>query len=417
MSDLVRLTVIGGSGASTPELMDAVAAWPGGEERRPPLEIVRQGRSEGKLAIVAKGCRSRLPDTIRDVAIRTETSVDRALEGADVVLIQVRIGGLDARIFDETFPRASGIPGEETMGPGGFANAVRTVPALAPLWDALKGLSPDAFIINLTNPSGIVSQAATAHTGRQIVSLCDGPFTFVDGIAKAAARDVEAVRRAYAGLNHVGFWSDPDAAALVAALSVTKGVDADDVESLGALPSAYVRYYLHPDRELATQFAAAESRAQVLKRLEVEMLDQYSSGVEASQQKRRGALWYGIAIVPLIDAVVHGSDESMVLGLPNRGAVSWAPEDAMVELPTRVLVGGELQRLPAVTLSATATSMLEAHATFETLTARALAGARSRDDVRERRGELIVALATNPLVPTDVLAAHLVDEILQDSPA
>ena len=416
MSSDVRLAVIGGSGASTPELMDAVADWPGGADRRPALEIILQGRSVEKLAVVADACRLRLPASVRDVAVRAETSLERALEGADIVLVQVRIGGLDARIFDETFPRASGIPGEETMGPGGFANAMRTIPALASVWDALARLAPDAFIINLTNPSGIVSQAATAHTGMQIVSVCDGPVTFVESIAKAAEREVPAVRLAYAGLNHAGFWGDSDIAAMVAALPATRGADASDVEAMEALPSPYLRYYLHPDRELATQLAADVSRAQVLKRLEAEMLGQYSSGIDASEHKRRGALWYGASIVPLMDAVVHGSDESMVLGLPNRGAVSWAPEDATVELPTRVLAGGKLQRLPAVTLSNAATIMLQRHAEFETSTAETLAGVRSRDDLHERRSDLIAALAANPMVPSEDVAARLMDHIFDASP-
>src|SRR3990172_580302 len=179
MSDAVRLAVLGGSGASTPELMDAIADWPGGADRRPALDIILQGRSAQKLQLVAEACRSRLPATVGGVGVSTETSLDRALDGADIVLIQVRVGGLDARIFDEVFPRAFGLPGEETIGPGGFANALRTVPALADTWDRLADLAGDAFIINLTNPSGIVTQAATAHAGLRFVSICDGPVTFV----------------------------------------------------------------------------------------------------------------------------------------------------------------------------------------------------------------------------------------------
>lgn len=416
MSDHVRLAVIGGSGASTPELSDAIADWPGGKGRRPALEVVLQGRSTAKLDVVATACRQRLPADVRGVAISTETSVARALEGADIVLVQVRIGGLDARVFDETFPHAFDIPGEETMGPGGFANAVRTVPELAPLWELVAEHAPDAFIINLTNPAGIVSAAATAHTGRRIVSLCDGPKTFVDGVAEATGRDPDDVRQGYAGLNHVGFWTDPDPAALVAALPATKGIDGADVQRLGALPSPYVRFYLHPDRELATQLAAQESRAQTLKHLEAEMLDQYRSGVDPAAHKRRGALWYRVSIVPLIDAVVHGSSHSMVLGLSNGGAVPWAPDDAMVELATMVEAGGTLRRLPVPSTSPGAWEWLERHARFESMTAEALAGARSRDDVRGRRDRLVAALTANPMVPSPDTAARLVDEILDQSP-
>ncbi len=114
--DTVKLTVLGGSGASTPELLDAVASWPGAGPR-PVLEVVLQGRNAAKLEVVAEACRQRVAGAGDGVVVSAETSLERALDGADFVLIQVRIGGLDARLFDETFPRDFGLPGEETMGP------------------------------------------------------------------------------------------------------------------------------------------------------------------------------------------------------------------------------------------------------------------------------------------------------------
>jgi 6-phospho-beta-glucosidase len=396
--------------------MDAIADWPGGAERRPALEIVLQGRSAAKLALVADACRVRLPASARDVRVVTETDPDRALLGADVVLIQARVGGLDARIYDETFPRAFGLPGEETMGPGGFANALRTVPALAPLWDRLAAVGREAFIIDLTNPSGIVTQAAIAHTGLPIISICDGPVTFVDSIAKTTGRDASAVRLAYAGMNHCGFWVDASLEIMEAALSATSGIEPADVAALGALPTAYVRFYLHPVRQLAAQRSASESRAQALKRMEAEMLDQYAAGVEPGRHIRRGALWYGVSIVPLLDAFTNGGIETIVLGLPNRGAVTWAPDDAIVELPTEVRAGGELVRRSAVELPAPVRRLLGRHAAYETLTARALAGTRSRDDVRGRRDELVEALAANPMLPDAALAERIVDAVLAASP-
>ncbi len=417
MNDTLRVTVIGGSGASTPELMDAIVAWPGGTHRRPPLEVVLQGRSAHKLGLVSEACRARLPASASGVCVTTETSVDRALAGAAVVLIQARVGGLDARVFDETFPRAFGLPGEETTGPGGFADALRTVPAMIPIWDRIAAVAPDAFLINLTNPSGIVTQAATAHTGLRFVSVCDAPATFVDAIARAIGRQSAEVRQAYAGMNHCGFWVDPSPDITRSAIAATSGIDVDDVTRLGALPTAYVRFYLHPDRQLAAQLAASESRAQALKRLEAEMLAQYAAHVDATQHTRRGALWYGVSIVPLLDAVANGGTEPVVLGLPNASAVGWAPDDAIVELPTNVGRGGALTRRPAVELPDSVTRLLSRHATYETLTARALAGVRSPDDLVERRSELVEALAANPMLADADLAGRLVDEILARSPA
>ncbi len=366
---------------------------------------------------MAEACQAHLPAAASDIRVTTETSTERALEGASFVLVQARVGGLDARVFDETFPRAFGLPGEETMGPGGFADALRTVPAMVPIWDRIAAVSPDACIINLTNPSGIVTQAATAHTRVRFVSVCDAPVTFVDAIARATGRQPAEVRLAYAGMNHCGFWVDPSPDLMASAIAATSGIDMADVTELGALPTAYVRFYLHPDRQLMAQRAAPESRAQALQRMEAEMLAQYATHVDAAQHTRRGALWYALSIVPLLDAVANGGAEPVVLGLPNAGAVAWAPDDAIVELPTDIGQGGTLTRRPAVELPAAAADLLSRHARYETLTARALAGVRSRDDLAERRPALVEALATNPMLPDAELAGRLVDEIIARSPA
>jgi alpha-galactosidase/6-phospho-beta-glucosidase family protein len=151
--------------------------------------------------------------------------------------------------------------------------------------------------------------------------------------------------------------------------------------------------------------------------MEAEMLEQYARNVAAEEQTRRGALWYRVSIVPLLDALVHGGGEPIVLGLPNAGAVAWAPDDAIVELLTEVHAGGETQRLAAPQLPPAVAELLAAHARFETLTARALAGARTRDDLPARRPQLVEALLANPLVGDAGLADRLVDEILASSPA
>lgn len=411
----MRLAVVGGSGASTPELIDALAAWPGGLDRRPRLDVVLQGRSADKLALVADACRRRLVPATGGISVSSETDMDRALDGADVVLIQVRIGGLDARVFDETFPRAFGIPGEETQGPGGFANAMRTIPTLAATWDRIAARAPRALVVNLTNPSGIVTAAMIHHAGLHAVSVCDAPVTFVEAISNATGHAVADVRAAYVGMNHAGFWATPDSDSLAAA-AATMGEDAKDIAALGAMPTAYLRFYLHPDLQLSAQLASKESRSQVLQRLEAEMLGQYAGRVDPSAQSRRGAVWYGVSVVPLLDALVHGSDETFLLGLPNADAVPWASPGAIIEIPTRVAAGGTFSRDHAADLPAPAADLLARHAMYETLTAEALAGATDPRALAPRRDALVKALAANPMVPTIGLAERLVEVILAKSP-
>lgn len=147
------------------------------------------------------------------------------------------------------------------------------------------------------------------------------------------------------------------------------------------------------------------------------MLGQYAGGVDPAAQSRRGALWYGVSVVPLLDAVLHGSDETSILGLPNAGDVPWAPPGAIVEIPTRVAAGGTFRREHAADLPAPAADLLARHAIYEALAAEALAGAMDPRALAPRREALVRALAANPMVPTVALAGRLVDAILAGSPA
>jgi len=293
----MRLVVVGGSGSSTPELVDALEDWPGGVDRRPPMMVALVGRSTEKLEVVAAECRARVRLPGPPLDIETATDRRRALEGADVVLDQVRVGGLAARVFDESFPWEFDLPGEETTGPGGFANALRTVPARRGTWADIRASAPGAVVIDLTNPAGIVQQAAEREGGFRIVAVCDAPATFTLAIAGRLERPVSRVVRRYVGTNHCGWYvpESPDELDMLADLVV--GMDPSIVRLHGAVPSPYVRYYVNPDRMLEAQ-RDRETRAQVLQRIDADLLAGYAAGPgEAAARRgalRRGALWYQI---------------------------------------------------------------------------------------------------------------------------
>jgi 6-phospho-beta-glucosidase len=411
----MRLVVLGGSGASTPELFDALAAWPGGRDRRPALEIVLVGRSADKLALVAAECRRRSPLDGPPVEVRTATDRRVALVGADAVLDQVRIGGLAARAFDESFPRQEGLPGEETMGPGGFANALRTVPALRPTWLDIAALAPRALVVNLTNPSGIVVAAARREFDLRIVSVCDSPISHCAAIAVRLGRSAERVRRRYVGMNHLG-WYVPEAPEELAVLAdLAPGLDPADVAAQEAVAAAYVRYYVHPDRILSAQ-RGSPTRAAALQRLEADMLETYAA--EGTDGPRRGAGWYGLATIPLLDAWLHGSDEALIAGLVvgdaahagDAAAVPGLPPGVMVELPVIAPRPGRLVPLPAVELPPIPAALLAAHAEYERLTVDAIFAGSPQP-------ALVRALAANPLVGDVGRAGRLVDAILAGSPS
>lgn len=320
----------------------------------------------------------------------------------------VRVGGLAARDFDETFPRAFGIPGEETMGPGGFANALRTVPALRDAWSDVAAAAPAALVVNLTNPSGIVVAAAERETGLQVVSMCDTPATHCAAVAGRLGCSVGEVRGRYLGLNHLGWWVPESAAELAATIDLATGIDSDVVALHGAVGAAYVRYLAHPDRILAAQLASPETRAQQLQRLDAELRDGFARA--AGGLPRRGAVWYSKAVLPLIDSWLHGSEVPLTVGLRNDGRIPGLPASVMTEGPVTFPAPRTMESKPGPALPEVPAALLAAQAAFEELTVEAiLAGS--------PRHLLIEALLANPMVDTEEQAAGLVDAILARSPS
>ena len=406
----MRVVVLGGSGSSTPELADALAAWPGGLERRPALQIALVGRSAAKLELVTAEFRARAGTSGPPLSVTFDTDRWRALRAADVVLNQVRVGGLDARVFDETFPRAFGLPGEETMGPGGFANALRTVPALAATWDDIASVAPDALIINLTNPAGIVHQAASiGWPGLRIVTACDGPVTFTELIARRLERPVGRVVQRYVGMNHCGWYVPESEDELPLLRDLVQGMDPSVVDLHGAVPSPYVRYYVEPARQLAVQLGR-RSRADELKEIDSNLLGDYAAGPAgpASPRRKRGAAWYALIIVPLLDGWLHGRTAPLVLGVTNAWRLPEAPATTMIEVAHRI-TAGRLEPLEPATRPPLPSLLLARHGVYEALTVEGL-GADAPPEARLR------ALLANPLIRDLEQAAAVLAEIDARSP-
>jgi len=404
----MRIVVLGGSASATPELADALAEWPGGVDRRPQLDLVLFARSADRLAVVAGETQRRVEGLEgAPITVRTGTDLAQALDGADVVLNAVRVGGLAARVFDESYPHRHGLPGEETMGPGGFANALRSVPVAVRLWAEVARRAPDALRINLTNPSGIVSAAAERELGLPIFSVCDSPVVFCNKIGDRLGLTGDDVRRRYLGMNHIGWWVPRDDDDLDTTADLVTGQEPAAIRSQRAIGAPYVRYYVHPDRILATQQDAGETRAQQLQRLEAELFAGYSSG--SSDLPRRGAVWYATAILPLVDAWFNGSSRVMTLGLRNDGRIPGLPNEVLTEGPVRIAAPGVVESLEVARLPPLPASLLAEHAAYEALAVQACVPGATRDD-------RIAALMSNPMVPSYDVAEGLLADIEAGSP-
>lgn len=336
------IAVLGGSSVSSPELVAALAAVHLG-----PARVVLHGRSQEKLDVVAAVCRGTAGGSA--VTVEATTDLQTAARGADIILNQVRVGGYRARAFDETFPLAFDIPGEETMGPGGFANSLRTVPVVLEIARAIASVAPDAWLVNLTNPSSVVQYALARYSSLRTIGVCDSPVTLVRALAELLAVDPDDVHVDYVGMHHFGWITRVWRNGIDVTSEVLSRVDAlpglavapDLVRGIGAIPHPYLNYILAPKTMLENR-RSRRARAEELLDLEAELLEEYRRYAAEDRQgypdalRRRRAIWYGRIIVPVIAALLGVKPATYIVNVSNGTTVPWLPSDAIVEVPCAV---------------------------------------------------------------------------------
>jgi 6-phospho-beta-glucosidase len=342
MVETVKLSVLGGSGVATPGLIQVLVDV----DQRPPMEVVLLGRTADKLERVAALGRRLAERASVPLTVKHTTDLRMGLEGSDYVLNQIRVGGYEARAYDESFPQEFGIPGEETFGPGGMNNALRTIPVTLEHCELIEEVAPETLLINLTNPSSFIQYAISHYTNVQVVGVCDSPVWLAGAVAALAGAPLDEVWVGYVGMHHFGWvteasWRGRDIMPEV--LKKIEGmpglpVDADIVHAMGAIPTSYFKYYYHSDRMLAKQ-RGVETRAEQLLELQDEILQDLQKEdldeIPASLMSR-GAGWYEKIIVPVLLAHINDAKEVFIVNVRNGKAVPWMPEDAIVEIPTLV---------------------------------------------------------------------------------
>lgn len=386
----MKLTVLGGSSIASPELFSALGVHPA----HPALRVVLQGRDEFKLERVGRIC-VQVAAQNDNVHVEWTTDLARALDGADFVLNQVRVGGLSARAFDESFPHQFDIPGEETVGPGGFANALRTVPVCLAYAREMEQRAPNAWFLNLTNPAGIVQNALSRSSRVRVVSLCDSPVTLIDNVAKLLDLHPHSVRADYIGMLHFGFvvglsheGKDIMPQAL-AEISRLPGLVADPrfIQALGAIPNPYLNYFFAPDLMLSRQRARGATRASELQDLETRILADYESGSTARLGKR-AAVWYEKIIAPVLLALM-GQPSDHIVNLRNGETVPFLPPDTTVETRARVSPQG-IEAHPCPPVRRDVQAMIQLNSAYEALVVDAI--------LEDSYAKAWLALELNPLI-------------------
>ncbi len=341
--------------------------------------------------------------------------LDEAVEGADFVLIQIRVGGQTARLSDETVPLACGCIGQETTGAGGFAKALRTVPVVLEIADrARERGAPGAWIVDFTNPVGIVTRALLDH-GHRAIGLCNVAIGFQRMIARWYGVTPERVLVDQVGLNHLTWIRSVrlDGAEVLDDLLEQRGDEiAGDVgtprwllDELGAIPSYYLRYFYAHDEVLAEQRTGVP-RATTVAEIERELLQMYRDpalDTKPALLEQRGGAFYSEAATGLVASLVDGTDDVHVVDVRNNGTLAGLADDDVVEVPARV---GREGPLPLVQppLAPELLGLVQHVAAYERL---ALRAAVSGDRVAARK-----ALLAHPLIGQHEPVSELVERLL-----
>ncbi|GAB6139080.1 family 4 glycosyl hydrolase [Halanaerobaculum tunisiense] len=406
-----KLTVIGGSGLYTPLLFDAIIE---GSEEVEFDEICLNGRTKSKLEKVGTLCQNLIQQSTYDFEVTYTTDRQEALLGADIVLSQIRVGGMKARAYDEEFPLEYDIIGEETVGPGGFANALRTIPVMLDLAKEIEKYAPDSLLINLTNPCSIVQQAIEAETDLNVIGVCDLPVGMIQKMADLLGVEEDQIDVEYQGLNHLGWYTGVYVAGedrldelLAQVEELDLDVNTDLVKDLEAIPLPYLKYYYHHQREV--EQAKSEERLRAKELLDTQ--DKIANALDEDLTEipeviyQRGAIWYSDVIIPLVAALNHQQKSQFIVNLPNQGLIDWLDDEVIIEVPAVVNSSG-IHPLQISETSLEIKSIIQQSADYRKLATRAA--------ISQEKGDILQALVANPQVFDYDIAYEIWDNDLVD---
>ena len=409
----MKIAVVGGGSTYTPELIEGFA-------RRAGVlavdELVLHDISADRLDVVGGLARRILAAQHFPGRLATTTSLESAVDGAVAVLVQLRVGGQQARLVDETLPGRFGLLGQETTGPGGFAKALRTVPVVLDIADAVAKLArPDAWIVDFTNPVGIVTRALL-DAGYRAVGLCNSAIGFQRRLAGSFGVEPDRVRLGHAGLNHLTWIRSVEVDGVdrlpelldspaLAEVAADTGLPPELLRTLRAIPSYYLHYFYCTDEAVRAQ-ASGPQRAEEVLEIERTLLAMYADpdlDHKPALLEQRGGAYYSEAAAALVTSLLTGDGAHHYVDVRNDGTIAGLPPEAVVEVPALVDTAGP-HPVPVDPLPPEMLGLVQAVTAYEVL---AIEAALTGD-----RGTALRALLANPLVRQWDLAAPLLDALV-----
>ena len=425
----LKIVVIGGGSSYTPELIEGLlnryhempvaSLW---------LVDIEEGKE--KVEIIAGLARRMIAKAGLTIEVVATLDRESALRDADFVCSQFRAGCLDARISDERISLKYGLIGQETNGLGGFANACRTIPIALEIAADMERLCPDAWLLNFTNPSGMVTEAILRHSRINAVGLCNVPVIMQKGITTLLqCADEKEVVMQVAGLNHFIFvrqilhkgkeWLPEVIAEINAGRDplVPRNIPpfrwpSHLLQGLGMIPCAYLRYYYMKDDLLRQELAEAGgegTRGEVVKQLEKILFDQYRDphlAVKPKALEGRGGQYYSEAACELMNAIYNDKRIIMHVNTRNNGAISGLPDDCAVEVSSLITASGPLP-LNVAPFPEDTLRLLQLMKSFERLTIEAA--------LTGNRHTAWRALMLNPLIVSGEKLELALDEVIAEN--
>ncbi|MET8866611.1 6-phospho-beta-glucosidase [Nonomuraea sp. NPDC004580] len=407
----MRIAVVGGGSTYTPELVDGVARLRG---ELPVTELALIDPDAKRLDLVAGVSRRMLAHAGHPARVLATSSVEEGVAGARAVLFQLRVGGQAARDVDETLPLRCGCVGQETTGAGGLAKALRTVPVVLEIADVVRSVAPDAWIVDFTNPVGIVTRALL-DAGHRAIGLCNVAIGLQRRFAAWLGADPARVSLGHVGLNHLTWERSVllDGEDVLPALLREHGDELAEslglrpglLRRLGVVPSYYLRYFYAHDA-VAREQRSKPSRAAEVADMEARLLALYADPAVVTKPEllsERGGAFYSEAAVALIASLLGDRGDTQVVNVRNDGTLPFLGDEAVIEVPAAVTASGAVP-LPVAPVEPLLAGLIAHVSAYETLALdAALHG--GADRVRD-------ALLAHPLIGQDETAEELAGLLL-----
>ncbi|MBE6089426.1 MAG: 6-phospho-beta-glucosidase [Clostridium beijerinckii] len=423
----IKIVTIGGGSSYTPELVEGfIKRYNELPVRELWLVDIESGKE--KLDIVGKLAKRMVKKA--GVPMQIHLTLDRreALKDADFVTTQLRVGLLDARIQDERIPLSHGVIGQETNGAGGMFKALRTIPVILDIDKDMSELCPNAWLINFTNPAGMVTEALLRYgNNKKVIGLCNVPIGMEKAVADMLEVDHSRITMDFMGLNHMVFGREIyldgekitdkviDSLAEGKLGSIVKNIqdlewNPEFIKALRMMPCPYHRYYFQTAdmlEEELKEFSKGETRAEVVKRLENDLFELYKDenlDIKPPQLEKRGGAYYSDAACRLINSIYNNKGDIQPVNTKNNGAIEGIENDSAVEISCIITKDGP-KPIAMGKLPVSVNGLVQTIKSFERLVVEAA--------VEGDYHKALLALTINPLIPSEKMAKILLDELLE----